>query len=66
MQGLNSRREFSTKNYYFSMHILFSIIYLLQGQELNPKIYSKQELIMELFYKLLAMVYTCMQKFRAL
>jgi hypothetical protein len=66
MQGLNSRREFSTKNYYLSMHTLFSIIYLLQGQELNPKIYSKQELIMELFYKLLAMVYTCMQKFRAL
>jgi hypothetical protein len=66
MQGLNSTREFSTKNYYFSMHILFSIIYLLQGKELNPKIYSKQELIMELFYKLLAMVYTCMQKFRAL
>jgi hypothetical protein len=35
MQGLNSTREFSTKNYYFSMHILFTTIYLLQEQELN-------------------------------
>jgi hypothetical protein len=49
MQGLNSTREFSTKNYYFAMHILFSTIYLLQGQELNPRIYSKKELIMEHF-----------------
>jgi hypothetical protein len=31
------------------MHILFSTIYLLQGQELNPRIYSKKELIMEHF-----------------
>jgi hypothetical protein len=28
------------------MHILFTIIYLLQEHELNPRIYSKQELIM--------------------
>jgi hypothetical protein len=49
MQGLNSTREFSTKNYYFPMHILFTIIYLLQEHELNPKIYSKQELIMITF-----------------
>jgi hypothetical protein len=31
------------------MHILFTIIYLLQEQELNPRIYSKQELIMSIF-----------------
>jgi hypothetical protein len=31
------------------MHILFSTIYLLQEHELNPKIYSKQELITDLF-----------------
>jgi hypothetical protein len=31
------------------MHILFTTIYLLQDQELNPRIYSKQELIMKLF-----------------
>jgi hypothetical protein len=49
MQGLNSTTEFATKNYYFPMHILFTTIYLLQEQELNPRIYSKQELIMELF-----------------
>jgi hypothetical protein len=31
------------------MHILFTIIYLLQAQELNPRIYSNQELIMSIF-----------------
>jgi hypothetical protein len=31
------------------MHTLFSTIYLLQEQELNPRIYSKQELIMSIF-----------------
>jgi hypothetical protein len=49
MQGLNSTWEFATKNYYFPMHILFTTIYLLQEQELNPRIYSKQELIMGIF-----------------
>jgi hypothetical protein len=41
MQGLNSTWEFSTKNYYFPMHILFTTIYLLQEQKLNSRIYSK-------------------------
>jgi hypothetical protein len=49
MQGLNSTREFATKNYYFPMHILFTIIYLLQEQELNSRIYFKQELTMKKF-----------------
>jgi low affinity Fe/Cu permease len=31
------------------MHILFTTIYLLQEEELNPRIYSKQELIMSIF-----------------
>jgi hypothetical protein len=48
MQGLNSTREFATMNYYFPLHILFSTIYLLPEQELNPGIYSKQKIIMEL------------------
>jgi hypothetical protein len=48
-KGLNSTRKYYTKNEYFPMSILFSIIYLLQGQELNPRIYSKQELIMSIF-----------------
>jgi hypothetical protein len=41
--------KLSTKNYYFSKHILFSIIYLLQEQKLNPRNYSKQEIIMNIF-----------------
>jgi hypothetical protein len=49
MQGLNSIREFATKNYYFPMHILFTIIYLLQEQKLNHRNYSNQELSMEFF-----------------
>jgi hypothetical protein len=49
MQGLNSTREFATKNYYFPMHILFTKIYLLQEHELNYRIYSKEELIMSIF-----------------
>jgi hypothetical protein len=31
------------------MHILFTTIYLLQEQELNPRNYSKLELIMSIF-----------------
>jgi hypothetical protein len=31
------------------MHISFSIIYLLQEQQLNPRNYSKKELIMSIF-----------------
>jgi hypothetical protein len=49
MQVLNSTRKYYTKNEYFHIHILFSIIYLLHEQELNLRIYSKQELIVELF-----------------
>jgi hypothetical protein len=65
MQVLNSAREFYTKNQYFSNHKLFSIISLLQKQRLNPKNYSKQELIMELvLHKVLTTVCTCMQKLR--
>jgi hypothetical protein len=49
MHGLNNSREFATNNYYFPMHILFTTIYLLQEQEINPRIYSKQKLIMSIF-----------------
>jgi hypothetical protein len=51
IQVLNSARELYTKNQYFSNHKLFSTIYLLQKQILNPRNYSKQELITELFVK---------------
>jgi hypothetical protein len=49
MRVLNTTMEFATKNYYFPMQILFSTIYLLQEQELNPRNYSKLELIMRIF-----------------
>jgi hypothetical protein len=49
IQGLYSTREFSTKSYYFPMHILFTTIYLLQEQQLNHRNYSKQELSMDFF-----------------
>jgi hypothetical protein len=48
-QVLHSAREFYTKKYYFYNHKLFSTISLLQQQGLNPRNYSKKELIMELF-----------------
>jgi hypothetical protein len=49
MQVLNSARNVYTKNYYFTKHILFTTISLLQKQRLNPRNYSKQEIIMNLF-----------------
>jgi hypothetical protein len=49
MQVLNSARNVYTKNHYFSKHILFTTISLLQKQRLNPRNYSKQEIIMKLF-----------------
>jgi hypothetical protein len=49
IQVLNSARDVYTKNYYFSMHNLFTTIPLPQKQRLNPKNYSKQEIIMKNF-----------------
>jgi hypothetical protein len=49
MQVLNSARDSYTMNHYFSMHILFTTISLLQKQRLNPRNYSKREIIMTLF-----------------
>jgi hypothetical protein len=49
IQVLNSARDVYTKNYYFSMHNLFTTIYLLQKLKLNPRNYSKHEIIMKLF-----------------
>jgi hypothetical protein len=48
IQLLHIKRH-STKNYYFPMYILFIIIYLLQEHKLNPRNYSKKELIMRIF-----------------
>jgi hypothetical protein len=49
IQVLNSARKVYTKNYYFSSSKLFSKISLLQKQRLNPRNYSKQEIIMKHF-----------------
>jgi hypothetical protein len=37
MQVLNSTRKHPTKNDYFTNHIIFTTIYLLQEQKLNPR-----------------------------
>jgi hypothetical protein len=39
MQVLNSIRKHTTKNKYFTKHILFSTIYLMQEHKLNPNKY---------------------------
>jgi hypothetical protein len=49
IQVLNSARDVYTHNHYSSNFKLFSTISLLQNQRLNPRNYSKQEIIMELF-----------------
>jgi hypothetical protein len=42
MKVLQSTRKHPTKNEYFYKHILFSTIYLLHEQKLNPKNYCEQ------------------------
>jgi hypothetical protein len=64
MQVLNSAMDIYTKNHYFSNSKLFSTISLLQKHRLNHGNYSKQEIIMKLFYELLEIIWTCMKKFR--
>jgi hypothetical protein len=46
VQVRNILRKHPTKNEYFFMHILFTIVYLLQKQILNPRNSSEQALIM--------------------
>jgi hypothetical protein len=46
MKALNSTRNLPTNNEHFPMHILFSIIYSLQEQELNPRNHSEHKIIM--------------------
>jgi hypothetical protein len=53
---LNSARNVYNKNHYFSNYQTFSTISLLQKQRLNPRNYSKQEIIMKLLYELLEMI----------
>jgi hypothetical protein len=42
-------RKHYPNNEYFYRHILFTMIYLLQENKLNPRNYSKQEIIMSNF-----------------
>jgi hypothetical protein len=49
IQVIYNMRKLYTNNYYFSMHILFTTIYLLQDHNLNPRNYSKKEIIMSNF-----------------
>jgi hypothetical protein len=49
MQVLNNIRKHYTNNEYFYRHIPFIMIYLLQEHKLNPRDYSKQEIIMSHF-----------------
>jgi hypothetical protein len=46
MQVIYSTREHHAKNEEFSMHMLFTTIYLIQEQKLNPNKYSEQEINM--------------------
>jgi hypothetical protein len=49
MKVLNSIRKHSTKNEYFHKHTLFTTIYLLQEQRLNPRTYFEKEINMDNF-----------------
>jgi hypothetical protein len=49
IQVLHSIEKHPTKKDYFSKHILFSTIYLLQEQKLNPRNYSKPKMVMSNF-----------------
>jgi hypothetical protein len=49
MKAQHSTRKLPTNNEHFSMHILFSIIYLLQEQKLNPMNYFEQGINIAIF-----------------
>jgi hypothetical protein len=49
MQVLHSKRKHPTKYYYFSTHIQFTMIYLLQEHILKYNNYSEQQINMRNF-----------------
>jgi hypothetical protein len=49
IQVLNSIRKYRTKIEHLYKHILFSTIYLLHEQKLNPSKYSEKEINMQNF-----------------
>jgi hypothetical protein len=56
MQVLNSIRKLPTKNDYFTKHIIFTTIYLLQDQKLNHRNYSRQKINRSNFYRIMTMI----------
>jgi hypothetical protein len=61
MQVLISINKHPTKNEHFPKHTIFSTIYLLQKQKLNPNKYYEHEINMSKFLKATGMMCTCMQ-----
>jgi hypothetical protein len=51
MRVLNSIRKYHTNIEHFHKRILFSTIYLLQEQKLNPNKYSEKEINLRNFVK---------------
>jgi hypothetical protein len=49
MQVLLMKKRHHTNNEHFPTHILFTRIYLLQEQKLNPRNYSEHKIIMSIF-----------------
>jgi hypothetical protein len=49
IQVAYSMGKLYTNNYYFPKHILFTTIYLLQEQNLNPRNYFEEEIILIIF-----------------
>jgi hypothetical protein len=49
MQVLNIQRKYYTKNEYLPKQTIFTMIYLLYGQKLNPINYPEQKIIMRNF-----------------
>jgi hypothetical protein len=49
IQVAYSMGKLYTNNHYLPKHILFTMIYLLQEQNLNPRNYSEQEIILIIF-----------------
>jgi hypothetical protein len=49
IQVLFIKRRHPTTNEHFPKHILFTTIYLLQEQKLNPRNYFEHKIIMSIF-----------------
>jgi hypothetical protein len=66
MQVVSSIKKHITNIEYFPKPILFTTIYLMQEQKLNPNKYYEKDIIIKKNYKLLNSLCTCMQIFEIL